>query len=61
MGLNVSNAQIAQALGLNPDVQRMTAHLRQGIVARQPTPTGAGEVECDEVDGVAGHIPNSKD
>ncbi len=56
MGLNLSNAQIAQELGLNPDdVQRMTEQLRQGIVARQPEPTLAGEVECDEVYVVAGH------
>ena len=56
MGLNLSNAQIAQELALNPDdVQRMTEHLRQGIVARQPEPTLAGAVECDEVYVVAGH------
>jgi len=56
MGLNLSNAQIAQELGLNPDdVQRITEPLRHGIVARQPEPTLSGEVECDEVYGVAGH------
>ena len=56
MGLNLSNAQIAQALGLNPDdVQRMTEQLRDGIVARQPEPILVGEVECDEVYVVAGH------
>ena len=56
MGLNLSNAQIAQELDLNPDdVQRMTEQLRDGIVARQPEPTWSGEVECDEVYGVAGH------
>ena len=56
MGLNLSNAQIAQELGLNPnDVQRMTEQLRQGIVARQPEPVLTGEVECDEVYVVAGH------
>ena len=39
MGLNLSNAQIAQELGLNPnDAQRMTGQLREGIVARQPEP-----------------------
>nr|WP_246327680.1 transposase [Candidatus Competibacter phosphatis] len=43
MGLNLSNAQIAQALGLNPDdVQRMTEPLRDGIVARQPEPIRVG-------------------
>lgn len=56
MGLNLSNAQVAQELGLNPDdVQRMTEQPRQGIVARQPEPILSGEVECDEVHGVAGH------
>ena len=56
MGLNLSNAQIAQELGLNPDdVQRMTEQLRDGIVARQPEPILVGEVECDEVYVVAGH------
>lgn len=56
MGLNLSNAQIAQELGLNPnDAQRMAEQLREGIVARQPEPVLAGEVECDEVYVVAGH------
>jgi hypothetical protein len=56
MELNLSNAQIAQELGLNPDdAQRMTEQLRDGIVARQPEPTLSGEVECDEVYVVAGH------
>lgn len=56
MGLNLSNGQIAQELGLNPDdVQRMTEQLRGGIVARQPEPLLAGEVECDEGYVVAGH------
>ena len=56
MGLNLSNAQIAQALGVNPDdVQRMTEQLRDGIVARQPEPILSGEVECDEAHVVAGH------
>ena len=56
MGLNLSNTQIAQELGLNPDdVQRMTEPLRDGIVARQPEPILVGAVECDEVYVVAGH------
>ena len=56
MGLNLSNAQIAQELGLNPnDVQRMTEQLRQGIVTRQPEPVLRGAVECDEVYVLAGH------
>lgn len=56
MGLNVSNRQIAQELGLNQnDVQTMTAQLREGVVARRPEPRLSGTVECDEVYVVAGH------
>jgi hypothetical protein len=56
MGLNLSNQQIAQELGLNKDdVQAMTHQRRQGVVARKPEPSLSGEVECDEVYGVAGH------
>ena len=56
MGLNVSNEQIGQELGLNKDdVHRMTSQLRSGIVAVQAEPTLSGEVECDEVYVVAGH------
>lgn len=56
MGLNLSNAPIAQELGLNPnEVQRMTEPLREGIVARQPEPVLSGDVEGDEVYVVAGH------
>jgi hypothetical protein len=56
MGLNLSNAQIAEELGLNPnDVQRMSEQLRTGIVERQPEPVLSGEVECDEVYVIAGH------
>jgi transposase-like protein len=56
MGLNRSNRQIAQELGLNEDdAQRMTEQLRTGIVASEPTPRLSGEVECDEVYVVAGH------
>ena len=56
MGLNLSNQQIAHEVGLNKDdVQRMTEHLRDGVVARQPEPRLSGEVECDEVYLVAGH------
>ena len=48
MELNLSNAQIAQELGLNADdVQRMSEQLRQGIVACQPEPILSGELECD--------------
>ena len=56
MGLNLSNPQIAQELGLNKDdVQAMTEQLRQGVVARKPEPSLSGEVEGDEVYVVAGH------
>lgn len=56
MGLNLSNRQIAQELGLNKDdVQAMTEQLRAGIVAVAPEPNLGGEVECDEVYVVAGH------
>ena len=33
----------------------MTCQLRQGMVARKPSPTLSHEVECDEVYVVAGH------
>lgn len=56
MGLNLSNRQIAQELGLNKDdAHRMTSCLRRGVIERQPTPELSGEVECDEVYVVAGH------
>jgi transposase-like protein len=56
MGVNLANAHIAKELDLHPsDVQQMTCQLRQGIVAKQPSPTLSNEVECDEVYVVAGH------
>src|SRR5687767_13192097 len=56
MGLNLSNRQIAQELGLSgPDAQFMTEQLRHGLAARIPAATLEGEVEIDEVDVVAGH------
>src|SRR3954466_5506985 len=56
MGLNLSNRQIAQELGLNvSDVQAMTEQLRRGLVAKAPPVQLAGEVEIDEVYVVAGH------
>lgn len=56
MGLNLSNRQIAQELGLNEsDVHLMTQQLREGIVTKKPTLSLKGEVECDEVYVVAGH------
>jgi transposase-like protein len=56
MGLNLSNRQIAQEVGLNgSDVQAMTEQLRDGLVAKAPPVRLAGEVEIDEVYVVAGH------
>ena len=56
MGLNLSNRQIAQELGLSAsDVQAMTEHLRGGLVAKAPAVRLEGEVEIDEVYVVAGH------
>ena len=56
MGLNLSNRQIAEELGLSgPDAQLMTEQLRRGLAARTPAATLEGEVEIDEVYVVAGH------
>ena len=56
LGLNVSNAQIAQELDLcASDSQRMAEQLRQEVVRHKPPVQLAGEVECDEVTVVAGH------
>jgi transposase-like protein len=56
MGLNLSNRQIAQELGLNgSDVQAMTEQLRRGLVAKAAPVQLDGEVEIDEVYVVAGH------
>ena len=56
MGLNLSNAQIAQELDFNKDdAHHMTTQLRQGIVTKKPASTLRDEVECDEVYIVAGH------
>ena len=56
MGLNLSNRQIAQELGLNvSDVHAMTAQLRGALVADTPPVRLVGEVEIDEVYVVAGH------
>ena len=56
MGLNRSNLQIAQELGLNKDdVQNMTTQLREGIVTQKPPVQLNTAVECDEVYLVAGH------
>jgi transposase-like protein len=56
MGLNLSNRQIAQELGLDgSDVQAMTEALRGGLAAKAPPVRLQGEVEIDEVYVVAGH------
>ena len=56
MGLNLSNEQIGHELNLDPDdAQKMAAQLREGIVESKPVEALGGEVECDEVDVVAGH------
>jgi transposase-like protein len=56
MGLNLSNCQVAQELGLDrSDVQLMTEQLRSGLVAKTPPVRLDGEVEIDEVYVVAGH------
>src|ERR1041385_3167803 len=55
-GLNRSNRQIAQELGLDgSDVQAMTEQLRRGLVAKIAPVRLEGEVEIDEVYVVAGH------
>ena len=56
MGLNASNRQIAQELGLNEsDSQEMAELLRQGIFKRRRRVCLRGVVEFDEVYVVAGH------
>src|SRR5215211_2790248 len=56
MGLNLSNRQIAQELGLDgSDAQAMTERLRRGLVAKAPPVRLEGEVEIDGVYVVAGH------
>src|SRR3954451_20296759 len=56
MGLNLSNRQMAQELGLDgPDVHAMTEQLRRGLVAKIAPVRLEGEVEIDEVYIVAGH------
>ena len=50
MGLNLSNRQIAQDLGLSAsDVQAVTEHLHGGLVAKAAAVRVEGEVEIDEV------------
>jgi transposase-like protein len=56
MGLNLSNRQIAQELGVNiDDVHQMTRQLREGVVVRKRKVVLDGKVECDEVYVIAGH------
>jgi transposase-like protein len=56
MGLNLSNRQIAQELGLcGSDVQVMAEQLRSGFVAKASPARLGGEVGIDEVYVVAGH------
>ena len=48
MGVNLSNRQIAQELGLcESDAQAMTEVLRHGIVAKTPEVVLSGDVEFD--------------
>ena len=56
LGLNLSNEQIAQELGLNKDdVYQMTVQLRSGVVELKPAPRLEGTDECNEVYIVASH------
>jgi transposase-like protein len=56
MGLNISNAQIAEELGLcQSDSHRMGELVRHDVVERKPQAQLTNEVECDEVYIVAGH------
>lgn len=56
MGLNLSNRQLAQELGLSEsDTHEMTSQLRTGVVDAKPEVKLEGDVECDEVYIVAGH------
>jgi transposase-like protein len=59
MGLNLSNRQIAQELGLSgSDVQAMAEHLRARLVAKAPAVVLDGTVEAGQVYVVAGHKGN---
>ena len=56
MGLNLSNAQIRQALGISAnDSHEMTSLLREGVYEKRPQVILEGEVEFDELYLVAGH------
>lgn len=59
VGLNLSNAQIGQELGLDADsAHDMATQLRNAILAKEPEVVLSGEVECDAVYIVAGHKGN---
>ncbi len=56
MGLNLSNQQIAQELGLHKDdVHQMTGELRKAVADKRPEVELSGTVEFDEVYVTAGH------
>ena len=56
MGLNMSNRQISQELGVSEKTaQAMADKLRKEVQKNNPKPTLSGEVEFDEVYIVAGH------
>jgi len=56
MGLNLSNQQIAQELGLHKDdVHQMASELRQAVADNRPEVQLSGTVEFDEVYVTAGH------
>jgi predicted RecB family endonuclease len=56
MGPNLSSLPVAKELDMDKgDVRAMVQRRRRGIVDRRPAVVLSGEVECDEVDVVAGH------
>ena len=61
MGLNLSNAQIAQELGISEnDSHHMTSLLREGVYEKRPQEILEGAVEFDELYVVAGHKGKSE-
>src|SRR3712207_7326557 len=62
MGLNLSNRQIAQELGLDrSDVQAMTEQLRSGLVAKAPAVQleGRSEEHTSELQSRQSRMPSS--
>lgn len=56
MSLNLSNAQIAQEIGITEnDCHAMTSLLREGVYEKRPQEVLEGEVEFDELYLIAGH------